>query len=174
MDLNTILAEYRIGDYAGILGLVVSIVGFIWTVRAAESSKEAALQAQKEVIKISEDLRRVNAIADISSAIAVMEEIKRLHRESALQVLLERYSNVRKSLVNVREENTWLNGGERRLVQGAITQFGAFETMVEELLHDGDKVIDAPKMNGLVGAQIEAIQKVLAKVRSQINGSGHE
>jgi len=167
---NQFLADYRIGDYAGIFGLLVSVVGFILTVRASVSSKNAAVQTRSVVESMRNDLRRVDTVSDFSTAVAIMEEIKRLHRLNSLQLLPERYSQLTKFLINIRSSNPLLSGEDQKLVQGAITQFSALERLVEGCLHDSVEKIDMPTMNALVSKQMEAVQGLLIRIKVQIGG----
>jgi divalent metal cation (Fe/Co/Zn/Cd) transporter len=64
------------GDIASILGLLVALIGFaitIWNVRA---SRAAAIRAEEAANQARRAIRFFDAVAEISTAIAAMEEVK--------------------------------------------------------------------------------------------------
>lgn len=171
--LNTFLATYRVGDYAGILGLIVSIVGFVWTVRAAVSSRDAALQTKAAVQDMRNDLRRAETVSDFSTAVAIMEEIKRLHRLKSLELLPERYSQINKFLIGVRSANPLLTADELKIIQNAIAQFSALERLIEGCLAKTTE-LDTAKVNGQVSKQLEAVHGLLVSMKTKIGGVDNE
>lgn len=171
--INSFLADYRVGDYAGILGLIVSVVGFIWTVRAAVSSRDAALQTKSVVQDIRNDMRRAETVSDFSAVVAIMEEIKRLHRLKSLELLPDRYSQINKFLIGVRSANPLLTEGELKIIQSAITQFSALERLIDGCLANAT-ALDTAKVNGLVSKQLEAVHGLLVSMKSQIGGVDNE
>ncbi|MBA5706810.1 hypothetical protein DT037_06930 [Pseudomonas fulva] len=170
--VNQFLTEYSIGDFASIIGLVISIIGFIWTIRASVSSKEAAVQTKFVVESIKNDLRRIDAVSDFSTAVAIMEEIKRLHRLNSLQLLPERYSQLTKFLISIRSSNSLISDDDREVIQSAIAQFASLERLVEGFLHDGQGRIDTPKMNASVSKQVEAVQGLLIRIKQNTGEAG--
>ncbi|MCO7506310.1 MULTISPECIES: hypothetical protein [Pseudomonas] len=171
--INNFLATYRVGDYAGILGLIVSVIGFIWTVRAAVSSRDAALQTKAVVQDIRNDMRRTETVSDFSAAVAIMEEIKRLHRLQSLELLPDRYSQITKFLIGVRSANPLLTEDEHKVIQSAITQFSALERLIDGCLAKTTQ-LDTAKVNGLVSKQLEAVHGLLVSMKSKIGGVGNE
>src|SRR5438552_2494956 len=95
------ISENKLGDVASIMGVVISIVGFWITVRGVRKSKSAAESARQAAEMTRDNIRLLETIVDFSAAIAALEEIKRLHRELPSDLLLERYSSLRKLLVTV-------------------------------------------------------------------------
>ncbi|MCE1016645.1 hypothetical protein LU640_05035 [Pseudomonas monteilii] len=172
-QFNEFLSMYRVGDYAGIFGLLISIVGFTLTIKTALNSKAAADEAKAAVESIRSDLRRVETVADFATALAIMEEIKSLHRTNTLHLLPDRYSQIKKFLINIRASNPILNGRDQKSVQGAIAQISSLEQSVEKIL-DGSEVILPSKLNSVLSKQIEVVQTVLVKVKSEIGGRNNE
>lgn len=169
--LNQLLAEYRIGDYAGILGLIISVVGFFITIKTSLNTREAAAQASAAVNSMRDDLRKGDTVADFSSALATMDEIKRMHRSGSLHLLPDRYSQLRRFLVSIRSSNPLLSEPDQQAIQGAISQFSSLERSVEKALEEKG-VVSAAKMNSLVSKQSEAIQELLVRIKSEINKGG--
>jgi len=167
-QFNHLLEIYRVGDYAGLIGLVISIVGFFFTIKASLNSKEAAKQASAAVLAMRGDLRKGDTVADFSSALAIMDEIKRMHRSPNLHLLPDRYSQLRKFLVSIRSSNPLLTEVDQQSIQSAITQFSSLERFVERALEDGGAMSSA-KMNSLVSKQSEVILELLVRIKTEMD-----
>lgn len=156
------------GDVASIVGVGVSVVGFIGTIWAALRSRSAAVQAKEASEKTREDIHRSHAIADLSAAVSAMEEVKRLHRSGAWEILPDRYAELRKRLVAIKTENPDLAPGQKAALQGAIQRFAGMETKVEEALAKGERPDDFPRLNRVVGQEVDSVQQVLAQIQLKI------
>ncbi|RBC03298.1 hypothetical protein C3E97_004505 [Pseudomonas sp. MWU12-2115] len=166
-QINSFLETNRIGDYAGLLGLLISFVGFFVTIKTSLKAKAAAAHASAAVESMRGDLRKGDTVADFSSALAIMDEIKRMHRSPSLHLLPDRYSQLRRFLVSIRSSNPLLSDADQGCIQSAIVQFSALERLVEKALEAGGAV-SAAKMNSLVSKHSEAIQELLVRVKSEI------
>lgn len=166
-QFNIFLENYRIGDYAGLIGLIISVVGFFITIKTSLNTRAAAAQASSAVESMRGDLRRGDTVADFSSALEIMDEIKRMHRSQTLHLLPDRYSQLRRFLVSIRSSNPVLNNSDQQSIQSAIVQFSALERSVEKALEDGSSV-SPTKMNTLVSKQSEALQELLVRIKSEI------
>jgi hypothetical protein len=125
------IADYRIGDLASIAGVAISIIGFlvtIWNVRRSKSAAERAETAANDARRM---IRSYETITDFSAAIAIMEEIKRLHRVGQIDPLLDRYAALRKTLTDVRKMSPSINQSMDQAIQNAITTLAAMEDLVE-------------------------------------------
>ncbi len=172
MVLETLLKfmdSYKLGDFASILGLIISLFGFGVTIFAVFRSKEAAERAAAVVETVRKDLRKSETVADFASALAVMAEIKRLHRQHSLQLLPDRYSSLRKSLISIRSSNPILTDSDKKIIQSSITQFSSIELRIDEhLLKNASTDLNFSKINGIVSKQIDKIQEVLIRLRTEI------
>lgn len=170
-QINHFLEIYRIGDYAGLLGLLISVVGFFVTIKTSLNTRAAAAQASAAVESMRDDLRKGDTVADFSSALAIMDEIKRMHRSPSLHLLPDRYSQLRRFLVSIRSSNPLLSESDQGAIQSAIVQFSALERLVEKAI-ESSGTVSAAKMNSLVSKHSEAIQELLVRVKSEIIKGG--
>lgn len=69
-----------LSEYSSIVGLALTIVGFIFTIITILSSKKVAVEAKNAAQGVRDDLLKVDTISDLSKAIAIIEEIKRMNR----------------------------------------------------------------------------------------------
>jgi hypothetical protein len=103
------LDQTRAGDIASIVGLLIAMIGFAVTIRNVRASKAAALRAEEAANQARSAIRFFDVVAEISTAIAAMEEIRRLHRDAAWPILPDRYNALRKSLVTIRGSDLQLS-----------------------------------------------------------------
>ncbi len=164
-----IIDAFHLGDVASIMGLFVTIIGFIITIFNVIKSKNSSKVAEETVSKVRQDLRLYQTVNGFSDALATMDEIKRLHRQTEWKLLPDRYNSLRKSLISIRCENPILSDNDQKEIQSAISQFSALETLIDKhLLADNNTPIDIPKINKQVSKQIDRIQEILVRLNSNI------
>ena len=74
------LDHTRAGDLASIAGLVIALVGFAITIWNVLASKKAAQRAEQAALDARRAIGFFDAVTELSAAISVLEEIRRLHR----------------------------------------------------------------------------------------------
>jgi hypothetical protein len=156
------------GDIASIVGLLVSLIGFVITIRVAWRSKKAAELAQEEVAKIRSELIRSMTIVDFASAVMAMDEIKRLHRDGAWNILPARYTALRRMLIAIRSANPGLNEVYQTVIQRALQQFRSIEHVVERALAMQQPPADPARLNRIVSDQIDALSEILETMKQDI------
>lgn len=155
-------------DVLTILSLVLTIVGFGITIYNVVRAKRAAKYAQDAVDEVREDILRIDMVAEFSSALAAMDEIKRLHRQKAWDVLPDRYAALRRSLVEIRSANPNLPEHHKVALQSSIVRFRGFESQIEEALVLDEKPSNVAKLNETISEQVDDLQAILTEVKTQI------
>jgi hypothetical protein len=90
------------GTWADVSGFVIAIFGFAITIANVKKTKEAALAAQQAAQAARDGIQLFDAIQDFSTAIAVLEEIKRTQRGTGIsETLPDRYAAIRKQTRHV-------------------------------------------------------------------------
>src|SRR5579863_6741263 len=112
------------GNLTTVLGFAVTLWVLARTQSAAEAAKKAAEATKAQ-------LSRVHTISEFSSAITIMDEIKRLHRARAWELVPDRYAVLCRLLVSIQTLNPDLTDGQRTVLSGAIVQFRTMESKVE-------------------------------------------
>ena len=162
------ILDNNLGDISSVLGVLISLCGFALTLYAVLKSKSAAQQAKTAAESTKEALVRFETIAKISAAITSMNEIKRLHRVAAWQILPDRYASVRQELVLIRSANPDMNTQHRTSLQGAIQQFSELEQVVETFLSYRNRATPrASKLNSIVSAQIDKMNELMDSFRQE-------
>jgi len=107
----------------------------------------------------------LDTLADVSAALAIMEEIKRLQRAEAWTIALDRYSALRRHLAQVERLHGWLALEQRERIVRAIEQFRIIEAQVEKALTSGAANPNLVQVNLAVSQQIDAVQNVMIAIR---------
>lgn len=86
------------GDLSSATGLVVSFIGFVVTVVGVIKAKNASEQARDAANQVRERFRQIDGVTSLAEVLAVLAEIKRLHRADAWHIALDRYPIARRLL----------------------------------------------------------------------------
>jgi len=159
--------ETRAGDIASLLGLLVALIGFavtIWNVRA---SRAAALRAEEAANQARHAIRFFDVVAEISTAIAAMEEIRRLHRDAAWPILPDRYSMLRKSLISIGRSGVALSDDQQTLLQAAIKFLADIERRVDGALEQGQSPERFARWNQATSEHIMELHGLLMELKQR-------
>lgn len=162
----TWLKEHELAStWADVSGFVIAIVGFAATLWNVRRSKNAAINAQGAAEAARDSIRRFDTIVDFSTVIALLEEIKRAHRETGVsEVLPERYSAIRKQLIVLRTSSPHLSDEQRAVIQNAIVNLSTMENHIEKALAD-KATFPTAKYNSLVSRDIDKLVDVLSYLK---------
>ena len=162
------LVEHHWGDAASVAGLALTVLGFAATLWQVSRSRRAAVAARDAAHATRGKLAKVDAIAEFSSAIQTLDEIKRLHRESAWATLPYRYSALKRVLIAAKTADPGLTDRQRARIQSAIQHLANIEHEVELRLAGGVEAFDVPKVNRVLSRQIENLSEILTQVQNEI------
>lgn len=157
-------------DFCGVVGLAVSVFGFVVTYRAARAAKSAAEQARAAAIQMRDDLNKFDLISTLSETMTSMEEAKTLQSEGVWQLLPAKYSSLRKSLITIKTVSPGLTNQHRRALQSAIQTCAGIEDEILVAKAAGGVPQDMPRLNRTLNDHINNLQSVLLHVRSEIGG----
>jgi hypothetical protein len=113
------LVEFRAwaadwGDIFSVVGFPLAVIGLLITIFSVWRTKTAAEQARQAAMAARESIASYDAIADLSSAMSIMEEIKRHQRQRTWSILPDRYSDLRRRLMTIRNRRSSLPRGSAR------------------------------------------------------------
>lgn len=158
------MTDYHVGDLASIAGVAISIAGFVITVWNVRRSKSAAERAEAAANAARRMVRDYETLSDFSAAIAIMEEIKRLHRFQQVDPLLDRYAALRKVLTEVRKMSPAVNSRMDQTMQSAITTLAAMEDQIERARVSG-AVPDFVRLNRALSREIDELHAVFVEMK---------
>ncbi len=163
------LIEFNLGILSSVIGLLFVIIGFFVTVINVLRSKKASEKAEEAAVQVMDNMRKFDTITEFSSAISAMDEIKRLHRQKAWDILPDRYSFLRKSLISIKTTNPNMLKEYQSALQTAITNFSSIEDQVEKANLQKKSPPDIAKLNKVVSKQIDKLHQILTEIKNQIN-----
>lgn len=143
-------------------------MGFVVTIVSVVASKKAAQRAEDAALEVRDKFLRTDTVMELSGAIAIMEEIKRMHRLDIWSLLPDRYSSLKRLLVTIRTSNPSLLPEHRALLLGAIQQFSDIERKVERALANHSSPSNVAKLNEIVSLQLDHTNEILAALRQEI------
>lgn len=116
-----------VSDWIGAIGFLITIVGFAVTTTAAVRARRAADAARDAATEAATSIKRINLVGELATIIQLLEELKRLHRARAADLLPDRYSILRTRIIAIRESGLLQGDREATFVQDAITRIAALE-----------------------------------------------
>jgi hypothetical protein len=165
------LKEHELAStWADVSGFLIAIVGFWATLVNVRKSKKAAIAAQEAAQATRDSIRLFDVIVDFSTAIAVLEEIKRAHRETGVsETLPERYSAIRKQLIILKGSSINLSDSHLSVIQNAIANLSTMEDHIERTLATKSPFPIA-KYNALISRDIDKLVDVFTYLKANQEG----
>ncbi len=166
-EIVSALQAMSIGDMASVAGLIITLLGFAITIFKVSRVRAASDQVNEAVQKVREDLRLMESVSDFSSALSLLEDVKRLHRQNAWHLLPEKYSSLRKLLISIKSSTPSISD-DQSSIQAAISHLSTLERLVDEQSYSKESKVSVPKVNSLVSKQIDTLQEVLIRIKDRI------
>jgi hypothetical protein len=153
-------------NWGGLVGLVVTILGFVATLKKITSAKQAAIRAEEAARDARSHIVRHDAVAELAVVVRDLEDISRLHREAAWQSLPPRYAAVRRILIAVKAGGSdVLLAKQRTTLQAAIAQFSKLEEKIEQHMTEPSTTPNPAMLNSIIAKHGDSITQLLAELR---------
>jgi hypothetical protein len=163
----TVLAWLREHDlastWADVSGFLIAIGGFAATLWNVRKSRNAAVKAQEAAQAARDSIRLFETVVDFSTVIALLEEIKRAHRETGVSKVP--YSAIRKQLVVLRASSVPLSNEQNTVIQNAIANLRTMEKHIENALANRTD-FPVAKYNALFSRDIDELVGVLTYLKA--------
>ena len=169
------MATNQIGDVAALVGIVVSVSGFIITILKLIKSQRAAEAAATAANETRKSMEYVTALTDLASGIAIMEEIRRFHRAGVIQPLPDRYAELRKILIVARAWRGDLVGSsglsveQKATIQSALANLSKAEESVERS-NAKQEPVDFVRLNKILSKDLDQLHEILVHLKSLAGG----
>lgn len=163
------VAQHHWGDYASIVGLAVAVIGFGVTYVNVVRSRKAAEQAEAAVASLREKQQLMDVARDLSLALAIMDEVKRLNREKSWVILIDRYSVLKRTLILVKASDIKLTQHQRFQVQGTIQQVATIEDQIECVVDGKEEAPSVPQLNKVISRQMDSLIEIIAEIRNSLS-----
>jgi hypothetical protein len=167
LQILTWLKEHELAStWADVSGFLIAIFGFGATLWNVSRSKKAAIKAQEAAQSARDSIRRFDTIVDFSTAIAVLEDIKRAHRDKGMSpVLPDRYAAIRKQLIVLRASSADLSDDHRSVIQDAIANLSVMEANVDKATASKTE-LSVAKFNSLISRDIDKLVDILTGMKA--------
>ncbi len=156
------------GNIGSLVGVIIALVGFAITIVVARRSRSAAVQAKEAVQSVRGDLQLLNSTSDLSSALAIIDEIQRLQRNQAWSELPDRYNALRRTLLEVRASGHSWPDEHKTSIQSAVTLVASIQRQLEYALSQSSSDIRVPRLNTQLARREDELIEVLGYLRQQI------
>ena len=89
------------GDIASVVGILVSLGGFLWAIKAASGARTASNEAKKAATETRNSVARHLQAVDLQRAIGLIGRIKVLHDNERWEASAELYQTIREMLSDI-------------------------------------------------------------------------
>lgn len=154
MDMKAIIDFFTnpdIGAAASVIGVIITVTGFGFTIYGVWRAKRAAQEAR-------DDIKTKQQTFDLSTSIAIIEEIRRLHREKAWTVVQDRYTALKKSLVAFHCSNPTLKSEHKEMIAKTIKVITTMDSEVERKKVSGNLNIE--HLNRLLSESLDELNSI--------------
>jgi hypothetical protein len=162
------LHEANVDAGASVLGVIISLIGFMVTIIQVVRSKTAAEKAEMAASEVREKLKLQAVATDLSTLMVDIEEIKQAHRYGAWETMPIKYSSIRRKLFSVKANCPSLTRTQKATIQGIIEQFKDIEEIVETAIAAKQSPTDVAALNKVASAQGDKLTEVLVAVQQEI------
>lgn len=156
-----------IGDYASIIGIIITIVGFGVTLFQVYRSKSASLQAKDSVEQFQKDVLKYKTVSDLSEIIAIVNEIKELNRQHEWKLLIYQYSDLKRKLIETRRTNVELSKFQNQKIQDMIFIISDIGDKVEDIVNKKLNVdeFNVTKINRIISDRADGLYEILIELK---------
>lgn len=155
----------------GLVGFLVTVVGFIvtlWNVRRSRQAAEAAREAAEDVRRRISTFETVRVLA---SAVAQLRAVQSDQRFGRLDGLPGRYAEIRGALIGVRERAPALSEEQRTMIQAAISLLAKTEHELDRIVAAGKPWENMPRSNRLLSERADELVKLLHELEGSAIGA---
>lgn len=164
---------YVIDDLSSIIGVLIALIGFSVTIRNVLTSKQAAGRAESAANRAVESVRHIDTVHNLSKAISLVEEIKKLNRDKEWKFALDRHSTFRDILIEVKGAITDLDNDHQANLDDGITKSTAMSDDIEVALEKNKEPTDIARMNNILSRQAEKLKDMSVAIRMRKEEKKH-
>lgn len=161
------------GAITSILGLLVGVIGFIWTIRGVRKSTTAAKAAETAANETKERLRKFDIVSELSAAVEELRGILRVNRiDSTRQwpVLIERYGYLKERLIGIQQLWSDMPTDDKAIVVGTISHLGTIERMADSFIIAGGPEPSVADVSDVLMHQLDRLVALRESAKQQIGG----
>ena len=155
-------------DLVSVAGLMASLGGLIWAIRAqraAVAAENAAEAAERGAREAADSIGRTLTVADVQRAISLIERVKERHAENRWDAAADRYPDLRELLYNIEARLPYEYGDMRR---------DLFRAARQSLEMENEAVGGAPSPENTIKTirSLNNMQDLLQRIASGLHWEG--
>jgi hypothetical protein len=154
-------------DLAGIIGLLITAIGFGVTFIGLTRSKKAAEETSNAVKSMKHKLALFDTSANLASAIEMMDQTRRLQRANAWPALIDQYGRLKRILIQTRADNSDLPDDQMKSLQSMIKFCATMENAIESSVANNRDVPEADKLNIRLSRHIDTLTEIRIAIKSK-------
>jgi len=166
------MSLHHVGDLSGVVGVFISVVGFLVTLLTLSRTKKAAEAAADAARQAKDNIKLMDAVAGFGEAVAIIEEMKRHHRNNALQLIPDRCSTVKKILISTKISNQDLSESHQTIIQDCLVTLASIEKTVDDAVIN-QKKLDPVRLNKILSNKADSLVGILSELKGKTNGGGN-
>lgn len=139
-DPNQSATVAGVSYWVGVIGLVITVCGFIYTVRQVRKTESAAKAVEAEVGRVRSSLATYDAVQELARAGYALGATRRYLSAAAWQDVSDSYADVRRILVQ-------LKGTGHIDDESIITEIDAAEQYISKLCTRVEAGLDKPPVS---------------------------
>ena len=174
MKVIAFILENHIFGWASIIGVFISLIGFIVLILKVIRMKSAAKNTQNAVIAVTKDIKRIDTVSDLTAALTEMDEIKTMHLRKEFNELPKQYSKLRKKLITIRKVYPNITNQESTEIQKAILLFKQMENELIVYLYKNETPEGITTQYKRVNTLIDDLHAMLISIKNQIGRYQYE
>lgn len=120
-------------DWLGLLGIILSLVGFGVSLTQIRKTKNAAESARDAATLATESVRKLDSVISFATVSKALSEMKDTLIKEDYVLLAGLFDKARKALIDARENHPGLTDDQRRSIQKALSFLKSLEIDVRTL-----------------------------------------
>jgi hypothetical protein len=152
-------------NFSSVTGLVVSTIGFFWTLIIVWKSKTAAQKAEEAALMMKDALLKSESLAGCSTAISLIEEIRTFHRESEWDKSLYRYSRLTPILLSLKADKNSFSEKDMGTIASVIKQVAGCEKEIDKVRMDRKYQVKPDRLNDILSNQVRKLHELLSNLK---------
>ncbi|WP_222288198.1 hypothetical protein [Rhizobium leguminosarum] len=125
--------QLSLSDWLGLLGIILSLVGFGVSLVQIRKTKNAAESARDAATLATESVRKLDSVISFATVSKALSEMKDTLIKEDYELLAGLFDKARKALIDARENHPGLTDDQRRSIQKALSFLKSLEIDVRTL-----------------------------------------
>ena len=153
------------GDLLSALGLIASLGGLVWAIkaqRAAVAAESAATAAERGAKEAADSIGRALSVVDLRKAIDLIQRLKDPHRENRWEAALEHYQPLREMIYWIQSRYPDWDESDQEKMSECRVQITLIEGMSGSFISNTENVQqdDIATMNELLNEIQEFLEEL--------------